>query len=63
MPYDAIERWEWEGGAVAAPKKRGPDDAPERPAKAAVQREGTRAQSGSTISSSRPPGASASALR
>jgi len=61
MPYDAIERWEWEGGAVAAPEEREPGDAPERPAEAAVQAEGAQEQSGSTISSHRPPGASASA--
>ena len=61
MPYDAIERWEWEGGAVAAPEEREPGDAPERPAEAAVQAEGAREQPGSTISSRRPPGASAAA--
>jgi hypothetical protein len=59
MPYDAIERWEWEGGTVAAPEEREPDDAPDRPAEAAVQAE--VAQPSSPISRLRPPGASASA--
>jgi hypothetical protein len=61
MPQDAIERWEWEGGTVAAPEEREPHDAPERPAEAAVQAEGVRDQASSTISSRRPPDASASA--
>ena len=61
MPHDAIERWEWEGGTVAGPEEREPDDTPEGPAEAAVQAEGAREQSSSTISSRRPSGASASA--
>jgi hypothetical protein len=48
MPHDAIERWEWEGGAIAAgasvPAEGDPDDAPERPADAAVQAEGAHQQ-------------------
>jgi hypothetical protein len=61
MPQDAIERWEWEGGTVAAPAEREPDDTPEVPAEAAGQVEGVREQASSTISSRRPPDASASA--
>jgi hypothetical protein len=61
MPYDAIERWEWEGGAVAAAEGE-PDDASER-AETAVQAEAADQESRSTISSARPPGAFASALR
>jgi hypothetical protein len=57
MPHDPIERWEWEGGAIAAGVRAEaePDDVPGRPAEPGAPAEAAQRQSSLTISSGDGP--------